>query len=305
MAVAIAAQAELSRLRQDIARMEGRLAEADRLVLGLAHAPNGEAVEGAAPGLELGRRRGKLRLGFEALDRVLGGGLPLDALHDIRAVESRDAGAGAGFVLALVARLAEADGMPPVFWVSAAAPRREAGHLYAPGLVALGLDPGSIVQVFTRTGTEALWAFEAALACRGVGVAVCELREASLDLAATRRCALRARDAKVTGFLLRLSSPAEPTAADLRFRLAPAPAGTIGGYAAGIGRMAWRVALEKNRGGRTGSFLVEWNAHERRFVEPEKGRTNPLPLSAAPIHRSDHPSGASEPVRLTAFRRAV
>ena len=240
------------------------------------------------------------------MDRILGGGLPLGTLHDVRAAESRDAGAAAGFVLALVARLAGGvGGMPPVFWISAAEPRREAGHLHAPGLVALGLDPGRIVQVFARTENEALWAFEAALACRGVGAAVCELRKVSLDLSATRRCALRAREAEVTGFLLRLSSPAEPTAADLRFRLAPAPAGTIGRYAAGVGRMAWRVALEKNRGGRTGTFVVEWNAHERRFAEQGEGRTDPLPLSAAPSDRPAYPAEPPGPVRLTAFRRAV
>ena len=131
-------------------------------------------------------------------------------------------------------------------WISEADARRETGGLYAPGLAALGLDPARVVEVAVRTETEALWAFEAALSCRGLGVAVCELRQASLDLSATRRCALRARESGVTGFLLRLGKArAEPSAAELRFGVSPAPAGEIGGFAAGIGRMAWRLDAGK------------------------------------------------------------
>ncbi len=124
------------------------------------------------------------------------------------------------------------------------------------------------MEVTAHTETDALWAFEAALGCRGVGLAVCELRETSLDLTVTRRATMRARDHGVTGLLLRLASRAEPTAAEIRFALAPAPAGTIGGFAAGVGRPAWRLTLEKNRGGPTGAFSVEWKPHERSFAEP-------------------------------------
>ena len=92
--------------------------------------------------------------------------------------------------------------------------------------------------------------------------------QASLDLSATRRCALRARDKGVTGFLLRLGtsgpSRARRSCASPSRRRRPA---TIGGFAAGIGRMAWRLQLEKNRLGPTGAFTVEWNSHERSFAE--------------------------------------
>lgn len=316
MASTAAARAELCRLRRDIARIEGRLAEADRMLLGNAAEGPGDAVRADTGDVRIDGRncpqdfrppekRGRLRLGFAALDAILGGGLPLAALHEIRARESRDCGAMSGFALALVARLAEAGGAPRILWISEADCRRETGSLYAPGLVALGLDPALFVEVAARTGTEALWAFEAALACRGLSAAICELRQPSLDLTATRRCALRAREAGVTGFLLRLGSPAEPSAAELRFRLAPAPAGQIGSYAAGIGRMAWNLALEKNRGGRTGTFTLEWNAHERRFAESGaepgagagrgEGRAHPQPLPAAVADRP--------PAAAAGFRR--
>lgn len=301
MATRAAARAKLSRLRRDIAEIEGRLAEEDRLGLDPACSepdgcsPNPSSIVRAATDLYAGERRARLPLSVPALDAALGGGLPLAALHEIRARESRDGGAAGGFVLALVARLAACRAAPSILWISEADARRETGGLYGPGLMALGLDPSLLVEIAVRTETEALWAFEAALSCRGVGVAVCELRQASLDLSATRRCALRARGKGVTGFLLRLGNEwAEPSAAELRFAVSPAPAGVIGGFAAGIGRMAWRLQLEKNRLGPTGAFTVEWNSHERSFAERGaergEGRAYPEPLSTAPSDRPAHPT---------------
>jgi protein ImuA len=299
MATPTAARAELCRLRRDIARMEGRLAEADRLVLAPAAAADGNTEDF---GLRPRERRGQLSLGAAALDELLGGGLPLATLHEIRAAETRDGGAAAGFALAVLARLAAAHGATSVLWISEADARRETGQLYPPGLAALGLDPARIVEVAARTQTEALWAFEAALACRGLGAAVCEMRQVSLDLSATRRCVLRAREAGVTGFLLRLGSRAEPSAAELRFRLSPAPAGTIGGFASGVGRMAWRLALEKSRGGRRGVLTVEWNAHERCFAERArrslgKEYTHSQRLPAAIVDRPSSPAEQEEQAR--------
>jgi protein ImuA len=309
MARSAAAQETLSRLRREIAGIEGRLAEEDRLTLAPIAAENGaNAVLHAAADVAAGEARARLPFGVVALDAALNGGLPLAALHEVRARESRDGGAAGGFVLALTARLAFFRPLPSVLWISEADARRETGGLYAPGLAALGLDPSRLVEVSVRTETDALWAFEAALSCRGVGVAVCELRQASLDLSATRRCALRARGEGVTGFLLRLGNEwAEPSAAELRFAVSPAPAGEIGGFAAGIGRMAWRLTLEKNRLGRTGAFTVEWNSNERSFAERgvdrriERGGklAGPEPLSAAP---PDRPASPRKAARL--FRRA-
>jgi protein ImuA len=287
MAMVAAAHAELCRLRRDIARIEGRLPEGDRLTIA------GSAAAGQASAETVLRPRewrGRLSLGLPSFDRLIGGGLPLAALHEIRAGESRDGGVTSGFALALVARLASADRVSSIVWIGEADIRREAGKLYAPGLVTLGLDPTRIVEVAVRTEKEALWAFEAALSCRGLDVAVCELRKASLDLSATRRCALRARETGVTGFLLRVGDArAEPSAAELRFGVSPAPAGEIGRFAQGVGRMAWRVSLEKNRLGPTGAFTVEWNAHERSFVERRNRRADIEPLSAAPFHRPPYP----------------
>jgi protein ImuA len=294
MATPATAHAELSRLRRDIARIEGRLAEDDRLADAIAVRADADAS--AVPGGAQGKLR-RLPLGIAALDIALGGGLPLAALTEIRATECRDGGVASGFALALAARLSAVAETSAIVWVGEADLRRETGALYAPGLAALGLDPASIIEVVVRTEKEALWAFEAALSCHGVAVAVCELRQASLDLSATRRCALRAREGDVTGLLLRLGNEwAEPSAAEIRFGVAPAPAGDIGNFAAGVGRMAWRLTLEKNRLGPTGAFTVEWNAHERSFAERRKGTASAdsEPLSAAPFDGPAHPERARD-----------
>jgi protein ImuA len=286
MALKAVAQAELCRLRRDIARIEGRRERTECLVL--------DPAQASPPGFGPRRKGGRLSLGVQALDVVLGGGLPLATLHEVRAVETRDGGAAGGFLMALVARLA-ATGSGPAVWVSEADVRRETGRLYAPGLARHGLDPGRIVEVAARTEAEALWTFEAALSCAGLGAAVCELRQASLDLAATRRCVLRARETGVTGFLMRLGGHVEPSAAELRFRLSPLPARDVGPYAAGIGRAAWRLTLEKNRGGRTGVFALEWNAHERVFAERRRGGPDAHPerVPAASSNRPAHPERAA------------
>ena len=303
MAISATVLAELSRLRRDIARIEGRLVDEDRLpeeVLGQLEA------EGMATASKTwGRFLGRLTLGFTSLDGVLGGGLPLAALTEIRAGQSRDGGAASGFALAIATLLTETRSHSSIVWIGETNSRREMGALYAPGLSALGLNPTRIVEVAVHTEKEALWAFEAALSCHGLGVAVCELRQASLDLSDTRRCALRARESGVTGLLLRLGNEwAEPSAADIRFGVAPAPAGAIGGFAKGVGRMAWRLTLEKNRLGPTGAFTVEWNAHERRFVERGKGAAaaDPQPLSAASV---DRPPDSAQAARRVAAEQQL
>jgi protein ImuA len=327
MASAATARGVLCRLRRDIARIEGRLAAADRLAFASEGGvgEDSDAVAGQSGGLETpaGGLAERFSLGLPALDAVLGGGLARAALHEVRAAQSRDEPAASGFALALVARLcaqqdAAADGTmkpagrsldraPDILWISEAGSRREAGALYAPGLAALGLDPGRIVQVAARRPGEALWAFEAGLSCAGLAAVICQVRrphergpDKAFDLAATRRLALKAREAGVCGLLVRLAAPAEPGATQTRWRVIAAPSGAAvsrpfggaaGHFSSGIGRTAWHLRLEKNRGGRTGAFTVEWNPHEHCFERPGGGAgrkgapAHPQPVAALSSHR--------------------
>ena len=83
MATPAVAHAELSRLRRDIARIEGRLAEEDRLPDAVPPRVS-EPVAGPRE-----KPRGRLAFGIAPLDAALGGGLPLAALHEIDNIPPR------------------------------------------------------------------------------------------------------------------------------------------------------------------------------------------------------------------------
>jgi protein ImuA len=257
------------------------------------------AIEGSPAALP--PRKALLPLGLNRLDRMLSGGLRRDGLHEIRGETTRDSVAAGGFAIALLARLAAADHRPFLL-VAEAGALGEAGHPYGPGLDRFGIDPRRLVLVRTRRASETLWVFEEALRCRGLGAVLAEIRghPRELDLTASRRLALRARDSGVMGLLLRQAGEAEPGAALTRWHVAPRAATTLDGFALGIGRPAWRLALERNRAGPTGIFDLEWN-HDSRAFAPAQRPALSLPRAAAAFDRPDPPAPAGTAV---AFRRA-
>jgi hypothetical protein len=74
------------------------------------------------------------------------------------------------------------------------------------------------------------------------------------------------------GLLLRQAVAAEPGAATTRWCVGPLPAGTLDDFTEGIGRPAWRLDLERNRAGRTGSFALEWDHGAFRLPLPPMSR---------------------------------
>jgi len=297
------AREAFARLARRIAEIEGRPNASAALNPSLAEGAGALAGAPAHPVPArqlLSPRRGGavLSLGVADLDRALGSGLRRNALHEIRAAETRDVSTASGFATALLVRLAGLDDRPFLLVLEEAA-AREGGSPYGPGLGQFGLDPGRLVVVRTRRPEETLWVFEEGLCCAGLAAVLCELRghPRSLNLTASRRLALRARDSGVMGLLLRQASTAEPGAALTRWRVAPRPAATIDDFTEGIGRPAWRLDLERNRAGPTGTFDLEWDHGALRFAT-----TAPLPVAGAalPFDRS-HPAGAPGPV--VALRR--
>ncbi len=229
-------------------------------------------------------RRAETALPFDipAMDRLTGGGLRRNALHEIRAGETRDAGAAAGFATALLSRLAMRDDRR-ILWVAERTALMEGGPVYGRGLAHLGLDPHRLILAQVRSAADALWVFEEGLCCRGLAAVVAEVRghPRMLDLTASRRLALRARASGVTGLFLRQADSATPGAATTRWQVAPRPAGITDDFAEGIGRPAWRLTLERNRHGATGQFDLEWNHDERCFALAGHGAGTTLPLGGA------------------------
>ncbi len=280
---------ELDGLRRTIAAIEGRFdtidpvggashgAEVASVRSGRGDVPLRPKLGEAAGGRVLAKAGRALSFGTAMLDRHFGasGGLPLGTLHECIGGTTRDAGALVGFAAALVVRCLEGrDGR--VLWIADGTARREGGGVHAPGLADVGLDPGRVVEVMVDRPEEALWAFEEGLSCRGTAAIVAEIAGDPdvLDLTATRRLALRASrggqgsegSGRTLALLVRPGGSPQVTAAATRWRIASAPSRRPTGFAGGLGRPAFSLDLTKNRDGRLGRFVLEWDCDERRFL---------------------------------------
>ena len=208
-------------------------------------------IEGLAPVASFGAAP----LGDRRIDACFrAGGLPLGRWHEITA-ETRDPAhaAPSGFAATLVQRAAPKG---VVFWVV------QRDDVYPQGLQAFGLDPGRVLFVRVDKDSDGLSVMENALRTKGVGAVVGEI--AALDLTASKRLQLACECWGTTGFVLRRARYAAPhkrpsgridtSSATTRWRVTPAPSVTD---KPGLGPPRWRVALERNRNGRTCGWLLE------------------------------------------------
>lgn len=290
-------------LRREIARIEGRLPS------GPVAAPESAPFQASAgagvpppPGTP-GSLAGGDAQRFEAAI----GGLPRDGLVEITTGQARDAGAAAGFALALAALCAGRAGPEkplPVLWIATAAALAELGTPYLGGLRSLlGADAPPLLLARTPRLVDALWIAEEAAAAGGLGPVLVETQGSggALDLLATRRLHRRAKARHRVLLLLRHGAVPEPTAAPLRLAVGPAPArprDILGRPLAGtIGAPAFIVTVAKSRSGRPASFILDWSADEQRFTE--RPAAHPGAVVPAPGDRPD----PAQPLRpVLAFR---
>ena len=305
MAQAAAAQEVVRTLRRDIAKIEGRLAETLSVP---ADQASGRPARRSATVGGTGLPTGLLEIGSARLDAALGGGLPASGLVEVHARETRDAGASAGFVLGLLARLRHERQPAPLLWIATTEILREAGTPHGPGLRRIfGIGARDLLLAPVRHLADGLWIAEEAAGQLALGAVVLELRGSPgrLDLVATRRLHLRAERAGRLLVLLRqgvgAKPAAEPTAAPVRLVVAPAPAGVRQTLAAplprSIGPPRFLVSIDRSRTARPLSATLEWNRHERRFLDrnderPDAVRTprTPHPGAVVPLSadRKDH-----------------
>lgn len=275
MATNAVAREAVCALRREIAKIEGRLP--DRFEAPLAPPTHDDGLLLRRSGLPSSAQ--VLATGAARFDAALGGGLPLAALTEIHSRQTRDAGAAAGFTLALCAAARKASSVEgPLLWIAIGEVMSEAGRPYAPGLLhRFGLPADSVLVADIRRLEDALWVAEEAASLAGFSAVILEVRGQirKLDLTATRRLHRRAQNAARPFFLLRQAGHPEPTAAPVRLIISPAPAGerkVLSKLLTGsIGPPAFLAEIGRSRSAIPAKAVLEWNRDDCAFHE----RTEP------------------------------
>jgi protein ImuA len=235
-----------------------------------------------------GAQEGSLRLGVPALDDALQGGLAWGALHELAPASELQLGSAFGFGLAIAAR-AVASGRrraAQVLCIATDYAAFEGGAPYGVGLDCFGLPMDRLLILRVAHARDALWGFEEALKCPALAAVLAELPQAgdAADLIATRRLSLAAQAGGGLGLLLRHRPAPLPSAALTRWQVAGALSQPD--RFGGLGGTRFDLSLHRNRRGRCGRWIADWNHDARTFI-PQA-----LPLGMAETAR-DRPDRAS------------
>lgn len=173
---------------------------------------------------------------------------PAGAVHEYISDSPVATAATTGFIAAILSKLMQNGG--PCIWIS---PEK---NIFPPGLKLFGLEPDRILFINIKKEKDICRAMETALQTEGLAGVVCELPD--LNFTISRRLQLSVEKSGVTGFVVRPRLRQQhPTACISRWRINPLP-GYRPDEIPGVGFPCWRVALEKIRGGRPGSWQLVW-----------------------------------------------
>jgi len=174
-----------------------------------------------------------------------------------------DPAAARAFAAFLLARWFAGRPKAQALIVQEASALREGGGAYGPGLHALGLDPGRLILVQARDGTEVLRLINEALRVRAPEIVIGDLWDGAplADLSVTRRFNLAAASARVMAVLTTPDLTAT-SAALTRWQVASAPSLAVRRR---LGAPALALDLVRNRHGPTGRWILEWSSHDRAF----------------------------------------
>jgi len=217
------------------------------------------ALKGRIAALEAGTRTPSpvLAFGDPRIDGCFpAGGLPSGCWHEVMGagLEDETSAAPAAFAALLTLPLLKTGA---VVWVM----RRT--DLFAPGLAGFGFPTERLIQVKARDEAEVLSVLEDALGTVGVAAAIGEAE--APELKAGRRLQLACEKRGSFGVLLHRRPYGGPagrartvsgSSSFSRWRIAGAPSQPPPDVP-GLGPPRWRVELERCRGGRSGSWIME------------------------------------------------
>ena len=236
--------------------------------------------------------------GLAAVDSHLAAqGLARLGLHDVAPAAYGDMPATMGFALALaLRRLAGGSERRPLLWCRLAREEREYGRLYGHGLENLGLARNRFITVTLKRPVDLLWTMEEALKSGALALVAADADTAHAGLTETRRLSLAAHAGKSAGLLVFNRPHPGATASHTRWTAAAAASRPPPDDAAAPGNPAWVIELTRARGGRPGSWMVEWQDAPYRFnlvsrlrggaLHPWTDETGEIPAAAGPALRA-------------------
>ncbi len=260
------------------------------------------AIESGVTGAQTLSALARLPTGLEAVDRLLGGGLPTGCVHEISG--PADEGAALGFATVLLSHFSRSG---PIIWITACR-----ASLHAPGLAGLGLTTERLLIIEAKSRAMRLWALAEALRWRGISAALAELD--AVDFNVSRRLQLAAAASQASALLLDTGPvmPRQASAARTRWRLAAAPSLSfelpLSGDAprqvdksstqdrheilrSGIGQPRWQLELLRGPAATTGAWLIEQTAEGLRHVAEHptsrSSRSNYPSVAHATGHRAN------------------
>jgi len=237
----------------------------------------------AKPSLE--DREIRIPTGIAEVDASLHGGLLRGGLHEVFAQPGHETTA-TGFAAGLAARVANGK---PVLWIRQDFAGLEFGEIAATGLLELGIDPSKFLVLRVAHAEDALRAASDALTCGALGAVTMEVvgEHKVLDLKASRRLTLGAAETKVTAFLLRFNAVPDASSAETRWQVRAARSDPENDN---WGMPRFAAELLRNRRGRTGHWVMEWNCDDAIFRE---GGREPADRGAVVSTPFDRPAAAA------------
>jgi len=229
----------------------------------------------SAQGLETLVTNARVPMGFAPADAALKGGLQRGTLHEVYAATGSEASATA-FAAGLAARIAE---KKKILWIRQDYSALEFGELSATGFLEFGIDPSRILLVCTAHADDAIKAASDALTCAALGAVVIELpgEPKILDLVTSRRLTLATSQKNVTAILLRFGAKIQDSTAETRWRIRTRASPW---EEENWGQPVFETELVRNRHGRTGHWVMEWNCDAGLFGEPEQATDHRAMVSA-------------------------
>src|SRR5207245_1784735 len=128
-------------------------------------------------------------------------------------------------------------------------------NIFPPALKAFSLNPEQIIFINVRRQKEAIWAVEEALKSTALTCVVGEITD--LDLIESRRLQLAIEQSGVGCFLLRYMPRNLATVSTTRWHIKPVSS-SMEDNLPGVGYPCWQVNLLKVRGGKPGTWTVQW-----------------------------------------------